>query len=314
MATLSRRRHWMPNLPQFELTWTEDLTRRPFAEALANASLAAEAQITFSLSQLQGSIPDAMKYATTGGKGLRAFLAMESARLHGFDGQRSSVAAAAIEALHAYSLVHDDLPCMDDDDLRRGQPTVHRKWDEATAVLAGDALQALAFQLIAQAGCPAEARLNLSATLAIAAGAHGMVGGQAMDIAAETADVPLTLDEITALQAGKTGALIRWSAMVGPRMAGLHHDPLDVYGECLGLAFQIADDILDVEGDATEVGKAVGKDADAGKATFVTLLGLQGAKSRAAELVAEACDRLSCYGDEAETLKEAAHFVIARRK
>ena len=299
-------RRWMRELPQFEVTRVEDLTRKPFAKALANAVEAAQWNIEFRLSTLKGPIPDAMKYATAGGKGLRAFLAMESARLHGFDSVRSGAAAGAIEALHAFSLVHDD--------LRRGQPTVHRKWDEATAVLAGDALQALAFQLIAQVGCPVEARLNLSATLAIAAGAHGMVGGQAMDIAAETADAPLTLDEITKLQAGKTGALIRWSAMVGPRMAGLHHDPLDVYGECLGLAFQIADDVLDVEGDAAEVGKAVGKDADAGKATFVTLLGLQGAKDRAAELVVEACDRLSCYGDEAETLKEAARFVIARRK
>lgn len=304
----------MPELQNFEVTRVEDLARKPFAEALANAASAAQGQIEFSLLRLNGPIPDAMKYATAGGKGLRAFLAMETARLHGFGGDRAAPAAAAIEALHAYSLVHDDLPCMDDDDLRRGQPTVHKKWDEATAVLTGDALQALAFQMIAQAGCPAEARLNLSATLAIAAGAHGMVGGQAMDIAAETADVPLGLDEITKLQAGKTGALIRWSTMVGPRMAGLHHDPLDVYGECLGLAFQIADDVLDVEGDASEVGKAVGKDADAGKATFVTLLGLQGAKDRAAQLVAEACDRLSCYGDEAETLKEAARFVIARRK
>ena len=305
---------WMPDLPHFNVERIVDLTRKPFVEALANAAESAQWNIEFHLSTLRGSIPDAMKYATAGGKGLRAFLAMESARLHGFDSVRSGAAAGAIEALHAYSLVHDDLPCMDDDDLRRGQPTVHRKWDEATAVLAGDALQALAFQLIAQVGCSVEARLNLSATLAIAAGAHGMVGGQAMDIAAETADAPLTLDEITKLQAGKTGALIRWSAMVGPRMAGLHNDPLDVYGECLGLAFQIADDVLDVEGDAAEVGKAVGKDADAGKATFVTLLGLQGAKDRAAELVAEACDRLSCYGDEAETLKEAARFVIARRK
>jgi len=296
----------MRELPQFEVTRVEDLTRKPFAKALANAVEAAQWNIEFRLSTLKGPIPDAMKYATAGGKGLRAFLAMESARLHGFDSVRSGAAAGAIEALHAFSLVHDD--------LRRGQPTVHRKWDEATAVLAGDALQALAFQLIAQVGCPVEARLNLSATLAIAAGAYGMVGGQAMDIAAETADAPLTLDEITKLQAGKTGALIRWSAMVGPRMAGLHHDPLDVYGECLGLAFQIADDVLDVEGDAAAVGKAVGKDADAGKATFVTLLGLQGAKDRAAELVVEACDRLSCYGDEAETLKEAARFVIARRK
>lgn len=299
---------------QAPLRLMADLTRKPFAQALAFAAASAQGQIASALQNLDGPIPDSMKYATAGGKGLRAFLAMETARLHGFDALKSGPAAGAIEALHAYSLVHDDLPCMDDDDLRRGQPTVHKKWNEAVAVLAGDALQGLAFQLVVQAGCSVAARLNLSSTLAVAAGAHGMVGGQAMDIAAETADAPLTLDQITTLQAGKTGALICWSAMVGPRMAGLSHDPLDVYGQCIGLAFQIADDVLDVEGDAAEVGKAVGKDANAGKATFVTLLGLQGAKNRATELVAEACDHLSCYGDEAETLKEAAQFVIARRK
>lgn len=304
----------MTDLPQFVVTPIVDLSRKPFAETLAAAAEAAQWRIEHALADLNGPVPYAMKYAAAGGKGLRAFLAIETARLHGFDVTKSAPAAAAIEALHAYSLVHDDLPCMDDDEIRRGQLTVHKNWDEATAVLAGDALQALAFQLVTQVGCPVEARLTLSASLAVAAGAHGMVGGQAMDIAAETASMPLGLDEITNLQANKTGALIRWSAMVGPRMAGIHHDPLDVYGECLGLAFQIADDVLDVEGDATEVGKAVGKDAAAGKATFVSLLGLQGAKDRAAELVAEACDCLSCYGDNAETLKDAARFVIARRK
>mgnify|MGYP003625147933 CR=1 FL=1 len=314
MAMRSELRRWMPDLPQFTVTPIVDLSRKPFAHALSDAAASAQGQIEWALHGLTGPVPDAMKHAVSGGKGLRAFLAMESARLHGFHGQQSVSAAAAIEALHAYSLVHDDLPCMDDDDLRRGQPTVHKKWDEATAVLAGDALHTLAFQLVAQTGCPVNERLNLSMSFATAAGIRGMVGGQAMDIAAETAETPLTLDQIIALQNGKTGALIRWSAMVGPCMAGRHNDPLGVYGECLGLAFQIADDVLDVEGDAAEVGKAVGKDLDAGKATFVSLLGLQGAKDRAAELVTEACDRLSCYGDEAETLKEAARFVITRRK
>jgi len=154
----------------------------------------------------------------------------------------------------------------------------------------------------------------LSATLAVASGIRGMVGGQAMDIAAETADVPLTIDQIITLQKGKTGALISWSAMAGPRMAGRTDDPMQTYGDCLGLAFQIADDVLDVEGDAAEVGKAVGKDAAANKATFVSLLGLDGAKTRAAQLVAEACDALSVYGDDAETLRDAARFVIARKK
>lgn len=277
-------------------------------DALTAAGEAAVAQIELALAGTEGTVPDAMRYAVRGGKALRSFLVLESARLHGVDA--AAGAAGAIEAVHAYSLIHDDLPCMDDDDLRRGQPTVHKKWDEATAVLAGDALQALAFELLADVPNAA----LMMRTLARASGVRGMVGGQAADIAAETASAPLSLDQIVALQAGKTGALISWSAMAGPRMAGADTAPLQAYGDALGLAFQIADDVLDVEGDAVEVGKAVGKDADAGKATFVTLLGLQCAKDRAAQLVAEACDRLSCYGDEAETLKEAARFVIARRK
>ena len=285
-------RRWMPKL----------------SDALTAAGEVAVTQIELALAGTAGPVPDAMRYAVRGGKALRSFLVLESARLHGVD--TAAGAAGAIEAVHAYSLIHDDLPCMDDDDLRRGQPTVHKKWDEATAVLAGDALQALAIEMLADV--PHAAVMMQS--LARASGVRGMVGGQAADIAAESAAVPLALYEIIALQAGKTGALISWSAMAGPRMAGDDPAPLQAYGDALGLAFQIADDVLDVEGDVAQVGKAVGKDADAGKATFVTLLGLQGAKDRAAELVAEACDRLSCYEDEAETLKEAARFVIARRK
>jgi farnesyl diphosphate synthase len=288
------------------------LQRRPLKEALAHASQVSEARIGFALSGLDGRVSDAMKYAVAGGKALRSFLVLETARLHGVNPAAAAGAAAAIECIHAYSLVHDDLPGMDDDDLRRGQPTVHRKWDEATAVLAGDGLQALAFELLVQAECAPRAKLNLLMTLANASGVRGMVGGQAADMAAETSDVPLTLDQIIALQAGKTGALISWSALVGPRMAEAERAPLSIYGECLGLAFQIADDVLDVTGDAAVVGKAVGKDAAAGKATFVSLLGLDGAKSRATALVQEACDALSPYGDDAETLKEAARFVIAR--
>ena len=289
-----------------------DMDRKPLKEALSSAVELTEGYVLFALSGLSGAIPEAMKYAVSGGKALRAFLVLETARLHGFSPQKAAAAATAIECLHAYSLVHDDLPCMDDDDLRRGQPTVHVKWDEATAVLVGDALQALAFSLIVQTGCPVAARLELSMTLANAAGARGMVGGQAADMAAETAATPLTLDQIIALQAGKTGALISWSAMAGPRMAEAETHKMNIYGDCLGLAFQIWDDVLDIEGDATVVGKAVGKDSVAGKATFVSLLGLDGAKRRANELVQEACDALSPYGDDAETLKEAARFVIAR--
>lgn len=257
-------------------------------------------------------VADAMRYAVVGGKGLRGFLVLEGARLHGVTS--AMPVAAAIECLHTYSLVHDDLPCMDDDDLRRGQPTVHRKWDEATAVLAGDALQSLAFDLIAGAEVTAEARVALMGSLAQAAGVAGMVGGQAMDIAAETAEVPLTLDQITTLQAGKTGALITWSAMAGPMMAGADTAALKTYGDALGLAFQIADDVLDVEGDAATVGKATQKDAEAGKATFVSLLGLEAAKARAAELVETACAALDPYGADADVLRDAARFVITRDK
>ncbi|MFG6559275.1 polyprenyl synthetase family protein [Sulfitobacter sp. 1A15299] len=290
----------------------QETTPRPLAEALAHARDLAQAQIEAALGAHDGPVAEAMRYACSGGKGLRGFLVIESARLHGIAPGMAAPAAAAIEALHAYSLVHDDLPCMDDDDLRRGQPTVHRKWDEATAVLAGDALQTLAFELLGQAPCPAEPRLALMTSLAQAAGVGGMVGGQALDIAAETAPAPLSLAEITALQAGKTGALIEWSAMAGPRMAGADATALGTYAKHLGLAFQIADDILDVEGDAETLGKAVGKDDAAGKATFVSHLGLAGAKTRAAELVDMACDALSEYGPEAQSLRAAAAFVIAR--
>ena len=258
-------------------------------------------------------VAQAMRYATTGGKRLRGFLVLESARLHGVPETRAIWPATAIEALHAYSLVHDDLPCMDDDDLRRGRPTVHVKWDEATAVLAGDALQALAFELAAHPVCgPDAVRADLSLSLAQASGARGMVLGQALDIAAETANQPLTLDQITALQDGKTGALFEWSACAGARLAQADPAPLRQYAQALGLAFQIADDILDEEGDAAKAGKRLRKDAEAGKATFVSLLGLEGAKSRAATLVEAACAALSPYGAAAQCLREAARFVISR--
>ncbi|SNR34339.1 polyprenyl synthetase family protein [Puniceibacterium sediminis] len=255
-----------------------------------------------------------MRYATHGGKRLRGYLVLETARLHGIDPQRALWPAMAIESIHAYSLVHDDLPCMDDDALRRGLPTVHVKWDEGTALLVGDALQALGFELSArpEVGVP-EVRADLALSLARASGAQGMVLGQALDIAAECATIPLTLSEITALQQGKTGALIVWAAEAGARLAQADTRPLQDYAQALGLAFQIADDVLDVTGDAATVGKAVGKDAVAGKATFVSLLGLEGAQKRATELVETACDALSVYGNGAENLKQAARFVISRQ-
>ncbi len=279
---------------------------------------AAAARIALHLDGVLASLDDvavsrAMAHALVGGKALRGYLVLESARLHGVDEARALWPAAAIEAMHAYSLVHDDLPCMDDDDLRRGRPTVHVQWDEATAVLAGDALQALGFELAAHPDAgPASVRADLALTLARAAGARGMVLGQALDIAAESAETPLTLAEITALQAGKTGALIEWAACAGPVLAQADPAPLRAYARALGLAFQIADDILDVEGDAAKAGKRLQKDAQAGKATFVSLLGLEPARTRAAELAEEACAALDSYGAGAERLRDAARFVISR--
>lgn len=287
-----------------------------FPERLSEVQIAVQHALDQAVARLPaGDLRDAIGYAAQGGKRLRAFLVLESAALFGISQAQALPAAAAVEALHAYSLVHDDMPCMDDDALRRGQPTVHVKWDEATAVLAGDALQTLAFELCCDPTLgPAERRVALVAALAQASGAAGMVYGQALDIAAETAAAPLTLDEITRLQAGKTGALISFAAEAGAILAGADRAPLAAYARALGLAFQIADDILDVEGDAALVGKQVGKDAQAGKATFVSLLGLEGAKSRAAALIDEAEAALAPYGAKAQNLREAARFVISRDK
>ncbi len=287
-----------------------------FHKALAQADQQVSACLTRLLAPLANQpVIAAMRYAVAGGKRLRAFLVLESARLHDIPAAQAVYAAAAVEMMHAYSLIHDDLPCMDDDDLRRGQPTVHVKWDEATAVLAGDALQTAAFQALTLPECATDpaVRLELLAGLAQAAGAQGMVLGQALDIAAETASEPLTLAQITNLQAGKTGALIRWSAEAGAVMAGADPTPLRDYARALGLAFQIADDILDVEGSQEATGKRVGKDAAAGKATFVSTLGLDGARARAHALVAEAEAALAPYGTRAENLRKAAQFVIARK-
>lgn len=262
----------------------------------------------------EGELRDAMDYACLGGKRLRAFLVMESARLHGMPDAAALPVAVAVEALHAYSLVHDDLPAMDDDDLRRGLPTVHVQWSEATAILAGDALQTLAFaQLADPAVGPPEARLRLIAAFARAVGAEGMVQGQALDIAAETTEVPLDLAAITRLQRAKTGALIEFSATAGPLMAGDDPAPLRAYAQALGLAFQIADDILDVTGTEEAVGKRVGKDDAAGKATFVSLLGLEPARDRAERLADQAVAALAPYGEAAGNLRALARFVIDRQ-
>ena len=289
----------------------------PFPEQLADCVARVEATLDALLPKPADSlIAEPMRYAVmNGGKRLRAFLVLESATLFDADPGQALRVAAAIEAVHAYSLVHDDLPCMDDDDLRRGKPTVHVKWDEATGVLVGDALQAFAFEVLAgpETSDDTSIRCDLIASLALAAGGCGMVLGQAQDIAAETAARGLALAEITELQANKTGALIRWSAEAGAILAGQDTDVLGRYADAVGLAFQIQDDVLDVEGNPTAAGKRLQKDAEAGKATFVSLLGLDAAKMRANILIEEACETLSPYGARGDALRQVARFIVARK-
>ena len=261
-------------------------------------------------------VNEAMQYALLGGKKLRGYLVNQSSKLFEIDPSKSIWAACSIEALHAYSLVHDDLPAMDDDDLRRGKPTVHKKWDDATAILTGDALQTLSFQLLTDHRFRVSDahRLKLAHDLSVASGADGMVLGQALDILAETSDVPLDLDEITRMQRRKTGALIEWSACSGAVMSGEDPSALLEYSKSVGLAFQIIDDILDVEGDPVKVGKRVKKDQNAGKATFVSLLGMDTAKKHSVALIDKANEALMPYGNRAKSLQRLANFVISRNK
>jgi farnesyl diphosphate synthase len=258
----------------------------------------------------------AMRYAVLGqGKRLRPFLVVQSARLFGVDDQLSLRVGAAIEALHCYSLVHDDLPAMDNDDLRRGQPTVHRKFDEATAILAGDALLTFAFEVLADEAThtSADVRVKLVAALAKAAGEAGMVGGQMLDIAAEELGFN-SYGDIAAMQARKTGALFCFACEAGAILGERDSGVLRQYAHHIGLAFQIADDVLDVESSAETLGKATQKDRDKGKATFVDLLGLDGAKVEARRLVEAACGVLEVYGEKAAMLQATARFIVERRK
>lgn len=264
----------------------------------------------------------AMRYALfAGGKRLRPFLVLTAADICADDPVAIRAcalrAAAALELVHCYSLVHDDLPAMDDDDLRRGQPTVHRQFDEATAILAGDALQTLAFEVLADPATHADpaVRAALVAGLARGAGAAGMVAGQVLDLAAADIAAP-GAGFVRNIQALKTGALIRFACEAGGCIAGTDDSRIAAlrgYGDHLGALFQITDDLLDVEGDEAAVGKAVGKDADQGKATFVALLGLDGARKEARERHQMALEFLDLFGKKAELLRAAADFVLHRQ-
>ena len=292
-----------------------DLTR-----ALTGSAEVVESTLDYLLPIPEGAearLAEAMRYATLGGgKRLRAFLVMQTASLFAVSETCAARVAASIEMLHAYSLVHDDLPAMDDDDLRRGKPSTHKQFDEATAILAGDALQCRAFEVLAEPDTHSDpqARCELVAALGAAAGSRGMAGGQMIDMVTEghTLDGPA----VTRLQALKTGRLIQFSceagAILGRAQAHQRH-LLAAYGRDLGAAFQIADDLLDVEGDSAEIGKTAGKDVASGKATMVAVLGVEMARAHADALANQAADHLDSFGEKASLLRDLAAYVVQRR-
>ena len=262
---------------------------------------------------------DAMRYSTLGGgKRVRSMLVFAAGELAQASDSRLDVAASAVEMIHAYSLIHDDLPCMDDDVLRRGKPTCHVEFDEATALLAGDALQSLAFQLLTERSLAQDAQrqLRMVHLFAVACGSRGMAGGQAIDL--EAVGRTLTLPELEYMHILKTGALIRASVLLGAHCGeGLQPeelDRLDRYGKCVGLAFQVVDDILDEEGDAATLGKTAGKDKAAGKPTYTSLLGLPQAKQLADDLLAESQAVLEPFGPRARRLRDLAEFIVRRSR
>ncbi|MEP6784320.1 MAG: polyprenyl synthetase family protein [Sphingomonadales bacterium] len=264
----------------------------------------------------RGPLYEAMRHASIGGgKRMRPLLVVAAASLFNVDRDTALRVGCAIEAIHVYSLIHDDLPCMDDDDMRRGKPTVHKVFGEAIAVLAGDSLHALAFELLSDGETHSDpfVRLELIDGLARASGPGGMAGGQMMDIAAESSD--FDLQAVTRLQAMKTGALIAFSVEAGAIMGRLPPEgraSLRGYARDVGLAFQIADDILDVEGNEELAGKALHKDAAKGKATFLSLLGVERARAQAAMLVDQAISHLHQFGAEADLLRAIAHYAVER--
>ncbi len=258
----------------------------------------------------------AMRHAALlGGKRMRPLLVYATGHMLGAGDAALDAPASAVELIHAYSLVHDDLPAMDDDALRRGQPTVHVAFDEATAILAGDALQALAFRQLADAPAPAEVRIAMVRELATASGALGMCGGQAFDIDATGRGGDIGLAELERLHAMKTGALLRCAVRLGAYAGGADiatHAALDRYAEALGLAFQIRDDLLDIEADSATLGKTAGKDVAQNKATFPALLGVDGSRERLSTLSEAMRDAIAPFGDDAAALAELARMVVER--
>jgi farnesyl diphosphate synthase len=283
-----------------------------------------QARIESALAQLLPSadiaprrLHEAMRYAVLGGgKRVRPLLAYAAGELAGADPAHVDHAAAAVELIHAYSLVHDDLPCMDDDVLRRGKPTVHVEFDEATALLVGDALQSLAFQVLAEKPlAAAEVQREMVRLLAAAAGSRGMAGGQQIDL--EAVGKPLTAPELEFMHIHKTGAMIRASALLGARcgsgLSEAEFGGLDHFAKCVGLAFQVVDDVLDAEGSTAALGKTAGKDAQQGKPTYVSALGVAEARRFAEELRAEAHAALAAFGARAERLAQLADFIVVRK-
>ena len=262
---------------------------------------------------------DAMRYSTLGGgKRVRAMLVYGAGALTEAPAERLRIAASAVEMIHAYSLIHDDLPCMDDDVLRRGKPTCHVEFDEATALLAGDALQSLAFQLMSEykLGDDAAVQLRMIQIFAAAGGSRGMAGGQAIDL--DAVGKTITLPELEYMHILKTGALIRASVLLGAHCGKSLPQPdldrLDRYAKCVGLAFQVVDDILDEEGDAATLGKTAGKDKAQSKPTYTSLMGLADAKRFSEELLADSLDALSTFGSGASRLREIADFIVHRQR
>jgi farnesyl diphosphate synthase len=291
-------------------------------DAVADAT---EAAILHALGRAERApkrLVEAMRYAATGGKRIRPFLVVESAALFGVSEAVALPVAAAFECVHCYSLIHDDLPAMDDDDMRRGRPTAHIAFDEATAILAGDSLLTLAFELLAEMEANAETRVALIALLARASGVTGMAGGQMLDLEAEgrfAGGNPLSLSvaEIERLQGMKTGALLAASCEAGAilgRAGEKEREALARYAHAIGLAFQIADDLLDAEGDAASIGKAAAKDAKKGKATLVSALGVDASRKRLATLVAEAETALAPFGERGGMLRACARYIAERKK